>query len=200
MNSAKAGHSANSDSSVSHTDDRPQNWSHVAETINMLYLAVCQIEATMTDSNTSVETLTRSFTELANHTGNVSNQIQDLTQVEELEKFKSDIVSTAAEMQSNISSSVEAFQFYDRVCQRVDHVARSLEKVTLILADPSKLHNQTAWKEVQQEIKSSYTMEAERIMFEYIMRGGSVNDALSIYKHHFSEESNTNDGDEIELF
>ena len=34
-----------------------ESWSHVRETINMLYLAVCQIETTMADSNTSVDTL-----------------------------------------------------------------------------------------------------------------------------------------------
>ena len=65
-----------------------ESWSHVRETINMLYLAVCQIETTMADSNTSVDTLTNSFTLLANHTSEVSEQIQNLTQPSELEAFK----------------------------------------------------------------------------------------------------------------
>ena len=183
----------------SHELSDEEKWSHVVETINMLYLAVCQIETTMSDSNSSVNKLSVSFTTLANHTKDISDEIQSLTEVSELEKFKEDIASTAMEMQSNISCSVEAFQFYDRVCQRIDHVARGLEKVTAILADQERIHDPSQWRNIQQEVKSSYTMEAERIMFEYIMRGGSVSEALKIYRHHF-EEGDTNDDDEVELF
>lgn len=180
-----------------------QNWSHVKETINMLYLAVCQIEATMTDSNKSVDTLTDSFTKLATHTSDVSAQVQDLSRVDELEAFKSDIATTATELNNNISSSIQAFQFYDRVCQRLDHVARSLENVSSLMSQENSLQNPEEWRRLQLKIKNSYTMEAERIMFEYIMRGGSVGEALDIYRHHFDKEQDKSpdvDNDEIELF
>ena len=176
------------------------NWCHITETVNMLYLAVCQIETTLSDSNTSVDTLTQSFTQLANHTNEVSQQIQGLEDANAIQAFKEDISSTATELKENISESVQAFQFYDRVCQRIDHVARSLEKVSKILSDEQRRQEQDAWLNVQNEIKSSYTMEAERIMFEYIMRGGNVKDALEIYQHHFGESDNSEDDDEIELF
>ena len=177
-----------------------ESWSHIVETINMLYLAVCQIEATMADSNSSVDTLTQSFTNLANHAGEVGNQIQTIEKVEELEEFKQDVTNTTNEMQANISASIQAFQFYDRVCQRIDHVARSLEQVTELLSDNDRMCSPDAWKTAQDKIKSSYTMEAERIMFEFIMRGGTVKEALNIYAHHFANEDNSNDEDEIELF
>lgn len=186
----------------SNSPEHTSDWSHVRETINMLYLAVCQIEATLSDSNKSVDTLTTSFTHLANHTGEVSHKLQNLTEVEQLEEFKEDITNTANEMQANIFSSVQAFQFYDRVCQRLDHVARSLEKVSQVMEDDQKVLCPTAWKAIQEKIKSSYTMEAERIMFEFIMRGGTVEDALEIYRHEFNKDTNdhNNDDDEIELF
>lgn len=178
------------------------DWSHVRETVNMLYLAVCQIEATLEDSNTSVNTLTQSFTALANHTQSVSDQVQGLTEPSELDQFKQDITQTASDLTSNISSSVQAFQFYDRVCQRLDHVARSLENVSGLLSSDERANDQNEWEKVQESIKSSYTMEAERIMFEFIMRGGSVREALKIYNHHFQKEDvpTDEDNDEIELF
>lgn len=183
----------------------PENisdWSHVKETINMLYLAVCQIETTLNDSNESIDTLTTSFTQLANHTGEVSQQIQNLTEVQQIQDFKEDITSTANEMQTNIVASVQAFQFYDRVCQRLDHVARSLEQVSQVMEDQDKVFSPAAWQSIQEKIKSSYTMEAERIMFEFIMRGGTVKDALEIYRHEFDKDTNdhNDDDDEIELF
>lgn len=179
-----------------------QDWSHVRETVNMLYLAVCQIESTLTDSNNSVNTLTESFTALATHTHQVSEQVQKLRDPSELDAFKKDIVDTASELQTNISASVEAFQFYDRVYQRLEHVAHSLESVSGLLESDQRLRDQTEWKSVQESIKSSYTMEAERIMFEFIMRGGNVKEALEIYRHHFQHEQGEKDqdDDEIELF
>lgn len=184
------------------SDNTLDNWSHVRETINMLYLAICQIEATMSDSNKSVDTLTSGFTALAGHTQSVSSQIQGLTEPSQLDRFKEDIQRTASELNGNISASIQAFQFYDRVCQRLQHVTQSLEKVSGLLDSEQTLQNPSSWTNIQEEIKSSYTMEAERIMFEFIMRGGSVKEALEIYQHHFEAENKSidQDNDEIELF
>jgi len=185
-----------------HVNRTSTDWSHVHETINMLIIAICQIEATLTDSNESVDTLTQSFTELAQHTSDVSDQIQNVSQVSELDQFKQDIASTATEMTNNIGSSIKAFQFYDRVCQRLDHVTKSLEKVSRIMGDEKLIHSPDSWAQIQNEIKNSYTMEAEHIMFEYIMRGGSIQEALEIYNHHFTSKKDEDDNtdDEIELF
>jgi len=178
-------------------------WSHVKETINMLYLAVCQIEATMSESNKSVETLTSAFTKLASHTIAIGQQAEQLQTTSELSPFKSDLIETTGEMQVNINASIQAFQFYDRICQRLDHIARSLEKMSGLMADGQQLSQPSEWQTLKDYIKGSYTMEAERIMFEYIMRGGSVDEALKIYNHHFEKEkakSPDADNDEIELF
>ena len=68
--------------------------------------------------------------------------------------------------------------------------------------DPSALYDPQRWHALQEKIKSSYTMEAERIMFEHILRGHSIEEALEIYRHHFdnAEQGKKQDGDEIELF
>lgn len=185
---------------------KPENsalaeWCHVRETINMLYLAVCQIETTLSDSNSAVNTLSQSFVQLAEHAGAVNRQIQEIERVGDLASFKADMASTTAEMASNINASVEAFQFYDRICQRLDHIARGLERVSLVMEDSAQINDPASWHQIQQDIRNSYTMEAERIMFEFIMRGGSVRDALQIYRHHFEAQDKVVRGDdEILLF
>ena len=178
------------------------DWSHVRETINMLYLAVCQIEATMSDSNTSVDTLTQSFTTLAEHNNDMNAKMQEVTSPGDLNKFKQDIAETTAKMNANINASVQAFQFYDRVCQRLDHVARSLETVSGVMNDDDSLHAPEEWRRIQNTIKDSYTMEAERIMFEHIMQGGSVEEALDIYQQHFKHKTSHQRSaiDDVELF
>lgn len=174
---------------------------HISETVNMLYLAVCQIETTMGDANSSVNTLTDSFTRVAGHAQEIQAHAKQINNVEQIDQFSQELDKTTSVIQDNVSRAIQAFQFYDRVCQRIDHVARSLEKVSEILNDEGSVHNVTAWRNIQEQIKSSYTMEAERIMFEFIMRGGSVKEALEIYNHHFTKGvDDKGTSDEIELF
>ncbi|MCP5161750.1 MAG: hypothetical protein H7A00_08780 [Hahellaceae bacterium] len=179
------------------------DWSQVRETINMLTLAVAQIETTMKDGEQSVSELTESFTYIA-------SELQQLTMAgEELRSSSSDhgnsiktIENSAEIIRSRISSAIMAFQFYDRLTQRLDHVKRDLRWLSDLISNPSTLYNPLAWHRLQEDIMSNYTMEEERLMFQHIMSGISVEDALEVYKHSFKSEDPTpdNTGDEIELF
>ncbi len=178
------------------------SWCHIQETISMLYLAVCQIEASMTDGGKSISTLTHSFTELAEHSRLVGKHAETLELTKELADFKREISDTTREMDEKIKQAITAFQFYDRISQRLDHVARSLENVSAVITNPVLLNSPEAWEDIKNKVKSNYTMEAERLMFEHIMRGASVREALEIYRHHFDAAASSNDqtNDEIELF
>lgn len=174
---------------------------HIKETITMLCLAVCQIEASVKESNTSVDALTASFTDLADHSREVDDHVQAMDDLSDLNDIKRQVNETSVEMQEKIKQAITAFQFYDRVSQRLDHVARNLERVSEVIGNPSDINNPAIWENIQNEVKGSYSMESERIMFEHIMRGASVKEALEIYHHHFDkEEAGEENGDEIELF
>ncbi len=177
-------------------------WIHVEETIKMLCLAICQIEASVADSGTSVDELTHSFTRLAEHSTDVHQQIQDLDDPNKIQEFKQQVSETSSEMLAKINQAVTAFQFYDRFSQRLDHVARSLESVSDIMSNEEERNNPKAWQDIQASVMSSYSMDSERLMFEHILRGDSVREALEIYRHHFdkSQDGSTDGDDEIELF
>ncbi len=167
----------------------------------MLYLAVCQIEASIKESNTSVDSLTSSFTDLAKHSREVDQHVQEMCDLSDIDNIKRQVSETSQEMQTKINQAITAFQFYDRVSQRLDHVARNLERVSDVIGNPVDINNPSIWEHIQNEVKNSYSMESERIMFEHIMRGASVKEALEIYHHHFNqEETGEEDGDEVELF
>lgn len=185
------------------TTATPPDWTHIAETITMLYLSVCQIETSMSDSNRSVQELVESFTVLADHSKTVDAHVQALSSLEDLGKVQQEVKDTTIEMQQKINRAVTAFQFYDRISQRLDHIARGLEQVTRVLNSNSQRNDKSAWLAVQDRVKSSYSMEAERLMFEHILRGASVKEALEIYHHNFDKLKGNEideDGDEIELF
>ena len=188
-----------SSSPTSSTADKPDlDWSQVRETINMLTLAVSQVECTMTDGEKSIAELTQSFTYIA-------NQLQGIVDTESNESAETQlhtIKENAADIHQKVITATIAFQFYDRLTQRLDHVKRDLSWLSDLVSNPNQLYNPEAWKKLQTDIMSNYTMEEERLMFEHIMNGASVENALEIYQHHFNSKKDDNDQttDEVELF
>ena len=182
------------------------DWSQVRETINMLTLAVSQVECTMVDGEKSINELTGSFTfiasqlkELLDYHDNAAPQSSDnSSDSQALHKFK----NGTEEIHKQVMSAIVAFQFYDRLSQRLDHVKRDLSWLSRLVSDPAQLYNPSAWSQLQEDIMSNYTMEEERIMFQHIMNGATVEEALEIYHHHFNARKDDSDNthDDIELF
>ncbi|MBL4867182.1 MAG: hypothetical protein JKY67_12500 [Pseudomonadales bacterium] len=182
------------------------NWSQVKETISLMCLAMAQIDTTLTDSSRSVDDLTESFTFLAKdamklceiHEKDSSGEGADsplLSQTQEI----------AVSMLQRINSAIIAFQFYDRLTQRLHHVRGTLNDLGELIDDPTQLYNPEEWSKLQNEIRSCYTMECERLMFDRIMKGDTIDEALQLYHHQFTEEDKIKDSDDqtdddIELF
>ncbi len=158
-------------------------WCHTKETVTMLYLAICQIETSIQESNESMDNLTDTFTELARQTSNPNE-----TRYAMPENFN-----------EKINQAITSFQFYDRISQRLDHVAKGLERMTQIFNDSERLNHPDSWLQIQEEVKSSYSMEAERIMFDEIMNGATIEEALEHYRAALQARE-TKDDDDIELF
>lgn len=180
------------------TATRPDlDWSQVRETVAMLYLAIGQIKATLADTHQEISQLTNSFTLIANQAGAIHHIAAQLISEESEQSTQLELCANS--ITTEVSRSIQAFQFHDRISQKMEHVAQSLKMLSELIANPSQLYNPAAWQAVQGEIRSSYSMECERIMFEHIMRGASIEEALEIYRHHFSEKEQEG-GDEVELF
>jgi len=175
------------------------DWSQISETLAMLALAVAQIDTSLHEGHQSVNQLTENFTAMANNT----QKILQLAQQQSGETNQ-EISAVAGEINQEIQQAVVAFQFYDRLTQRLEHVGDSLERMGHLIERPDSRYHAESWRDLQQHIKGNYTMEAERIMFEHIMAGNTVADALEIYHHHFNQNESNDESfgtdDEIELF
>lgn len=179
------------------------DFSQVAETITMLALTIAQIETSMRDGDKSVNFLTGGFSDLAKNSKDIIKEANKLSNnPNENVAIKENIIHAAQDIDERLQQAVISFQFYDRLTQRLDHASQSLERIGHLIADSNERYQKDAWKKAQQEIKSSYTMEAERIMFEHIMRGRTIAEALEIYQHQFSksEHDSFDTDDEVQLF
>ncbi|MBV1872744.1 MAG: hypothetical protein KUG83_09385 [Gammaproteobacteria bacterium] len=185
--------------SSSHQPD--MDWSQAKETIAMLCLATAQIEAALKDASHSVDELAGSFTKIANDSEYVLKIANSLEQGGDNSADTKHLTESATELHSEIKSSIVAFQFHDRVSQKLSHVNKSLGLVAELIRDPNRLFQPNEWLIIQDEISKSYSLECERLMFEKIMEGATIEDALRLYENHgLNNPGSTDTEDDVELF
>lgn len=177
------------------TAARPDlDWSQVRETILMLGLAVSQIEMAMKDSGESVDMLANSFTTMFGHVQVIADVAKSIPEGDARDNIQGNCAFVSAKMQE----AIIAFQFYDRLVQRLSHVCHSIDELADLISDSGRLYNPHEWFGLQQKIRSKYTMEEEKLMFDALMEGKTVKDALAIYLERKGQSTKT--ATDVELF
>ena len=100
-----------------------------------------------------------------------------------------------AEVAGRVQKSIIAFQFYDKLSQRLAHVSHSLEALSGLVTDQRKLYNPFEWVALQEKIRAKYSTREELDMFNAVMQGMPVKEALDQYKAEMKDK-----GDDVELF
>ena len=176
--------------------DRPDlDWSQVRETILMLNLSMTQIELALHDSASSVGDLGNSFMSISgalNAIREVARQLPDTAS-----EAKSEIENLSAEVGDKVGHAIVAFQFYDRLSQRLSLVCRSLDDLGGLVNDPERLYNPYAWVALQQKIRSKYVTEEDKCMFDTLIETRDVQKALEEFMNCKREQQPSGD---IELF
>ena len=169
-------------------------WCFRSETAKLLGLSITQIHTSLTDGDNSVGTLTRSFEQLADFCSMVLQLSNDTDNVQQNREAINEL---AQNMSATVYDAIVAFQFYDRLSQRMDHVSGSLEQLSHLIKDDENLNDPIGWKNLRDHIRSSYSMDAEHVMYKAIMDGASIEEALVLYNEKLNESAAS---DDIELF
>lgn len=176
------------------TASRPDlDWSQVRESVLMLNLAVSNIEKTMKDGDESVTVLAELFTSVIGKVQAIAKAAENLPETSE----KSTIIKNHKDVLDRMNAAVVAFQFYDILTQRLAHVSNSLGALADLISDSQRLYNPYEWYGLQAMIKSKYTIPSDRAMFDAILNGATVKDALKVSEKHKDTED---DEDNVELF
>jgi hypothetical protein len=161
------------------TAARPDlDWSQIRETVRMLHLAVAQIDMTLREGDDSVKTLGNSFSSMAESINLLIKGYERIAFEQADHNITDSIKSESNSISSQIQQSVVAFQFYDKLSQRLAHVSHALAALADLVNDQGRLYN-------PQE------------MFDHLLAGGTIDEALQKGRkvlHQISEN------DEIELF
>lgn len=159
----------------------------------MLNLAIAQIAGTLEDGDESVASLANAFTSMV---GNVESA-QTAAEALPASVEKNTIIENCEAVNSEMQHAIMAFQFYDKLNQRLSHVSSSLAVLADVVSDPAKLYDPLQWRELQRKIQSKYTVESDRLMFDYILSGRSIEEALAMAKQ---DALSVDSEDGVELF
>lgn len=166
------------------------------KTVLMIELSAGQIEAAMKDSNSSVEVLTDAFTTMAGYMRMINDTIAALPDKKgDLSDTKTDLLGATENVSGMVRKAIIAFQFYDKLVQRLSHVTHSLASLSDLINDSSRLNSPYEWVALQEKIRSKYSMREEIEMFDAVLGGMPVKDALEKFMTQMKDHS-----DDIELF
>ena len=164
------------------------DWSQIRETVRILFLSVAQIEIAMRESDDSVEHLTSAFTTMMGYENIISKAVDDLPDTEETKEIRQTIKHNAELVTDEMQGAIVAFQFYDKLTQRLQHVGSSIEGLSDLVGDMSKIYNPSEWNRLQEKIKSKYSMREEHEMFDNVMKGADVREAVRKYNETHKED------------
>lgn len=170
-------------------------WSQIRETVLMLELMSGQIMAAMRDSDSSVDVLATTFTGMAGYVNTIVDMAHQLPNTPEVAGQKAALTNISEHVQSMVNQAVVAFQFYDRLVQRLSHVVTGHAEFSDIVGDVQQLYNPGAWVAMQQRIRASFSTPEEHALLDAVLNGMPVEQAIESYLVSLKKGDN-----EIELF
>lgn len=175
--------------SLSNSSKPDLDWSQVRETVMMLNLAVARINNAMRDGDDSIETLSASFTAMAEGVRKIEKEALTMEQ----SPVRQDIEQNCHHIAQQVHTAIVAFQFYDKLNQRLAHVSHSLSALTGLVDDQNRIFNPTEWRQLQQTIRSQFTLDSDIRIFDAILAGTSLEKVLDMANQIELE-------DKVELF
>lgn len=162
---------------------------------NMLGLCEAQMESALQESDKAVDALIQAFTCLVDATRSVSSLTENLPP-ELKETVAGDLEQQVATISKQMGAAVMAFQFYDKLTQRLGHVRYSLSTLALFVCDRTQANEPDQWKRLLNTLRRLYRTEEERQIFQMIM-DGIAKEAQSEAESNTAEETKAG---EVELF
>lgn len=137
---------------------------------NTLGLCEAQMESALHESDKAVDALVQVFTCLVEATRSVS-ALTDNLPAEVKGTLAPDFDQKVAAISKQMGTAVMAFQFYDKLTQRLGHVRYSLSTLALFVCDRDQTNQPDQWARLHNTLRRLYRTEEERQIFQMVMEG-----------------------------
>ncbi len=179
----------------------------VQQTILVLNLSIAQIDLSITEGDNSVNTLIDSFTFMSHHIEQIQQAGNKLAEMSEssndVDQHKSVLLSEAGELSLKMQQAIIAFQFYDKLSQRLEHVSHGLTGLADIVSHEMKVKSEAEWEAFKSSVRKGTTMREEEELFELIFdQHVPTEEAIEIMKERMRQRMHEVDEaeEEIEFF
>ena len=182
----------------------------VQQTILMLNLSIAQIDLSISEGDHSVNALIDSFTYMSEQLEQIkSSSSEILADALDCDKVvqahNAMLASHTSELSTKMQQAVIAFQFYDKLSQRLGHVSQGLSGLADIVSHEMRVKDEAEWELFKQSVRKGTTMREEEELFELIFdQNVPTEEAIEIIKGRMLERMNSaspkEDEDDFELF
>lgn len=183
--------------SLDDTGEMPTGWTPEQQIAHMLDLCEAQMESALSESDVAVDALIKAFTGLAD-TAHSLDAIAKQLASDANNNTSGELLAQVSTIRDQMASAVVAFQFYDKLTQRLGHVRYSLSSLALFVCNRSQTSQREQWRRLFTTLRRLYRTDEERQLFQLMIEGQSANDANAKENNDTTERRAA--AGEIEIF
>lgn len=185
---------------ATHAEAAPlADWTPEQQIAHMLDLCEAQMESAMCESDLAVDALIKAFSGLADTARTMNAMAAKLTPEQREVLGTNDLKKQMESIERQMSSAVVAFQFYDKLTQRLGHVRYSLSSLALFVCDRAQTSQRDQWRRLFTTLKRLYRTEEEKQIFQMMVEGASADETRD-HIHQSTQTLRIGVSGEIELF
>ncbi|HEY6643497.1 hypothetical protein [Povalibacter sp.] len=147
-----------------------EDWTPEGQLGLMLGLCEAQMDSAIQESDQSIDTLVRAFTELVETARAVGSLTSNLP-AEVKAQLDPSTQNQLAAFSNQMAAAVVAFQFYDKLSQRLGHVRYSLSTLAQFACSRSQMQQPEQWTRLHSTLRRLYRTQEEREVFQVMMEG-----------------------------
>lgn len=144
------------------------SWAPERQMANMLLLCEAQMSSALQESDQAVDSLIHAFTQLADTVRDVGAPGSELP-AESQTRPAGHLDQQLSRLAQQVNSAIVAFQFYDKLTQRLGHVRYSLNSAAELVRDPEQMQRPAQWQQLHSSLRSMYRTAEEREIFQMMM-------------------------------
>ena len=133
------------------------------EIIMSLQLAITQIGMSMQESDGSIDELIAAITTVAESAKRIDAELKTHGQSGNGNSVESSIHPECEKAEQGMQQAIMAFQFYDRLSQRMLQIEENLNAIAEVIVAPEEDHL-GLWRNLQSKMRSVYSPEQEQRM------------------------------------
>ncbi len=157
----------------------------VTSAFHPLEISIAQIRNAMASSDDCISRLSADFVEVASLVDMLIAEVEDPGRSHAREQMADNV----RRIREILNGSLQSFQFYDRLVQRMNHVIIVLEQLTDCMVMKAGYSEQ----EIYDRILSCFTLEDEKALLRSIFKNTSWQNATN-------DDNKTNENKAVELF